>query len=182
MKKFPSPQLLTFMGAQVVFGAICWLIPFGAIEGIREFFVPLDRNLEAFRTMFWNASDPVAGKVLLLAWWVLFVPWGLAWAARFTGGFRLSPVALRQGESFLLTGIALGCGGILAFGYLNAFATYPTTLASGVRGRADVLPALVSNVLTGSMWLAACSFLFVTALATFIACGRALVLQIFSRG
>jgi hypothetical protein len=183
LRKFPSHKPLTFMAIQVLTGLAISQVPFGSYGVICEFFEPFDRTLPAFRTMFFGMRDPVAGKVFLLIWWTIFIPWGLLWIARFTNGLKpVNPAAFKNRTaaawSFLL-GVLITAG----LAYANTFSDYSGAQVHDVPSRADIIPwVLESGMLTISIWLAMVSFLMLTTFYLSIASIRALVSDAIPHG
>ncbi|MBT9508246.1 hypothetical protein [Rhodoferax sp.] len=184
-KKFPSRAVLIFMLIQVLTGLVISFITFDEYQWVREVFIPIDHNFRAFRTMFSKAPEPIAGKVFLLIWWGGFIPWGIAWTARFTDGFRPTKDVISRGKIATLKLLTL-CGvGLLMLVYLNAYADYGSSnISSGkVPSRADIIPTFIGGgAFTVSIWLALNSPLLLVTMAGVIAGTRALIQQTFLHG
>jgi hypothetical protein len=184
-KKFPSGAVLIFMLFQVLTGLVISLMPLDDYQWGREVFAPIDKNFRAFRTMFSKAPEPIAGKVFLLIWWVVFIPWGIAWTARFTDGFKPTQEIVSRGKIATLNLLTLCAIGLLMLVYLNAFADYGSSdISSGrVPNRADIIPLFIGGgAFTASIWLALNSSLLLVTMAGVIAGTRALIQKTFSHG
>ena len=179
LKAFPSQKYFIFAVIQIFTGLVLSVIPFDEYSWVRALFEPIDQNFRAFRTMPLNVSNPTAGKVMLLLWWIFFIPWGVLWAGRFTGWFKPAPLML---NSKIASAKCLILSSVVGFAvvYLNAFAAHGDANIglNGVRNRADFIPfVLAGGAFTLSIWLAICSFLLVMMAGGLCLSIRALIHQ-----
>lgn len=166
------------MAIQVLTGLVISFIPFGDYQWIREAFEPIDRHFPAFRTMFLTSPDPTAGKVYLLLWWTVFIPWGVVWIWRFSDRFNPVNLVALQSKFAVLKFFLLACFGFLLVTYLSAFSDYGGIVdrPSHVPSRADIIPAIVlGGVFSVSIFQAVTSLMLVIAIMVFGACIRALI-------
>lgn len=168
------------MAIQVLAGLVISFIPFGDYQWIREAFEPIDRHFPAFRTMFLTSPDPTAGKVYLLLWWTVFIPWGVVWTGRFTNGFRpINPVLL-ESKIAVLKLLLLACFGLLLFTYLSAFSNYGgiADRPADMPSRADIIPAFIqAGMFPISILQALISLMLVISIAGLFMSVRLLIQQ-----
>lgn len=176
LRKFPTRQYLVYAFMQALTGLVIFFIPFGEYPRVREFFVPIDRYLPTFRTLFENAPDPTAGKVMLLLWWVVFIPWGLWWAGRWTHGFK-PVIALRRVGIFKAMGwffLGLVVTGVMT--HIFSFMVHDNAAPAVVRLRRDILPYLMERgAFATALFLAVYSMVLICAIGATVVFFRLLV-------
>lgn len=182
LKPFPSRQYFIFALIQIVTGIALSFISFGEYRWVQAFFEPIDQHFSALRTMFSHSSNPTAGKVMLLLWWVVFMPWGVWWAGRFSEWFKpVNPQALKDRVVAVVLGATLLIWG---FVYLNAFMDYgyPNSKPSNVLSRADIVPLFLSGgAFTASIWFSIVSLVLVMGIGALISAIRVLLTNILKR-
>jgi hypothetical protein len=163
-KKFPTFAVVMYLVAHIVVGLFVSLASLGEYQLIRELFAPVDAVLPTFRTWFEQSKDPVGCRVMLLLWWVVFVPWGLISVHRFTGGYTtIDKKALSKIKWF-----AVGFFFTALISYVHSFMNHTATLESlsMKAGRTSLMPLIIHHgPFYFSAYLAAMSLLFVMMLS-----------------
>jgi hypothetical protein len=114
---------IKFALAHLLVGLILQSIPFSRYPWINDFFIPIDAALPTFRTMFLISNEPLGCKVMLLCWWVLFVPWGVILGSRCSKELLLTGER-RQAASFeSQTWAAIRFGFLGVLGVLIVYST-----------------------------------------------------------
>ncbi|MFZ5567629.1 MAG: hypothetical protein ACOY95_11575 [Pseudomonadota bacterium] len=168
-----------FAGAQIAVGLALSQFHFGDFAWAKRLFAAIDPHLPAFATMFQLAPDPTGSKILLLIWWLVFLPVGLGYCWRVMPvGFKPHVDFLRRGRLKILGYAVLGGGFTWVIVWVHAFRVYTFEIESGqyVQSRADIIPWLLAHGPTATaVWLAAVSILAIICPCLFLASTRALL-------
>lgn len=170
---------LRFAGVQIAVGLALSQFHFGDFAWARRLFAVIDPHLPAFATMFQLAPDPTGSKILLLIWWLVFLPVGLGYCWCMTSvGFKPHVDFLRRGRLKILGYAVLGGGFTWVIVWAHAFRAYAFQAGGGqyVQSRADIIPWLLAHgPVATAVWLAAVSILAIACPYLFLASMRALL-------
>lgn len=179
LRKFPSKAVSIYLAVQVLTGLFVSLASLGDYQVMHSFFAPIDDSLPTFKTWFVQSKDPIGCKVMLLLWWLVFVPWGLIWFGRLTKGFR--PFNWQQAFpnawsriKFLTIGLFFSA----LFAYGHSFMDQTSNFASSSlkSGISSFVPFVIkAGPAYFAYYLAATSFVAVIAISLVLV----LVLEIF---
>ncbi len=147
LRKFPTKSVTIYLVAHVLVGLIVSFSELTTHQRQSNLFMSVDAILPTFRTWFVHSKDPIGCKVMLLLWWLIFVPWGLIWVGRFTRGFKvLNKKAVMK--NWFRAGLFLGSLFFVAMlSYGMSFMDQSENMASASLkyGRTSVVPFLINQ-------------------------------------
>ena len=163
-KPFSNGRVMIYLAAHIFVGLIVSLVPSSIKNLSADFFIAVDSVFPAFRTWFLMSNDPIGGKIMLLLWWLVFIPLGLICAGVFTDGFSVSyltPSLTKFKRSLsLLTTLFFVI--LLSYGHSFMDQTVSMASASQKHGRISLVPlAIRHGPEYFSIYLAAMSLLYV---------------------
>lgn len=176
---------MIYLGAQILVGLIVSLIPSSIKNLSADFFSAVDSVLPAFRTWFLMSSDSIGCKIMLLLWWLVFIPAGLTWAGVSTNRFGvayLTPSLTKLKRCFsLLTTLFFVI--LLSYGHSFMDQTESMASASEKRGRTSLVPlAIRHGPEYFSIYLAAMSLLYVLCFFGTIVLVKSFLSPAFKKG
>lgn len=147
LRKFPTNSVIIYMVAHVLVGL---LVSFSALTTHQwhlNLFMSIDAIFPTFRTWFVHSKDPIGCKVMLLLWWLVFIPWGLIWLGRFTSGFKVlnRRAVVKNWPKVGLFLASLFFVAMLSYGMSFMDQSENMASASQKYGRSSVVPFLINK-------------------------------------
>lgn len=167
LRKFPTRAVVIYLAAHIFAGLIVAILSVGDYEFPRHFFISIDAALPTFRTWFVHSKDPLGCKVMLLLWWVFFLPWGTILFGLFTSGFTISNAQVFASPWSRVQFLIIGVFFTALFLYGHSLMDHSGFLASASQksGRSSVIPSAISlGPEYFAIYLAGASLLTVVAL------------------
>lgn len=147
LRSFPSYLVLIYLGVQIVIGQIIAALPLDRHQWLNSFFTYVDFFSPTFRTWFVSSKDPIGCKLMLLLWWLIFIPWGLIWASRFTSGFKATDTKIFKSFWTKAKFLAIGLFFTALISYGHSFMDQSEGLASASLkyGRTSIVPFFINH-------------------------------------